>query len=173
MANNQRSLTDFFRQEKVTGVGVGIPSGTSDKIGSGFDKSKAKADAFSNKKSISEAKFDALYNKRFSKAKVKTFFNKKSKLSISKPKANASSKKKSKLSINQSSDLITRDSIDHKENLLRQFDLNGAYGPCIGMTRMARWQRAHCFGLNPPIEIKGLLKDGKVQAECSWYTSLA
>ena len=27
------------------------------------------------------------------------------------------------------------------------------YGPCIGTTRMERWQRAKALGLNPPIEV--------------------
>ena len=27
------------------------------------------------------------------------------------------------------------------------------YGPCIGMTRLERWERAHALGLNPPTEV--------------------
>lgn len=52
--------------------------------------------------------------------------------------------------------------------MLRQFDMNSAYGPCLGMTRMERWERARKFGLNPPKDIETLLKAGKVQLECLW-----
>ena len=27
------------------------------------------------------------------------------------------------------------------------------YGPCIGMTRLERWERAKSLGLNPPTEV--------------------
>ncbi|XP_038875328.1 DNA polymerase delta subunit 4 [Benincasa hispida] len=54
------------------------------------------------------------------------------------------------------------------ENMLRQFDMNMAYGPCLGMTRMARWERACNLGLNPPKDIETLLKARKVQLECLW-----
>ena len=30
------------------------------------------------------------------------------------------------------------------------------YGPCVGMTRLERWERAHAFGLNPPPEVSPL-----------------
>ncbi|KDO48049.1 hypothetical protein CISIN_1g035467mg [Citrus sinensis] len=46
--------------------------------------------------------------------------------------------------------------------------MNMAYGPCIGMSRLARWERAYRLGLNPPKEIEVLLKTRKVQAECLW-----
>ncbi|KAK6289260.1 hypothetical protein POUND7_000801 [Theobroma cacao] len=45
------------------------------------------------------------------------------------------------------------------------FDMNMAYGPCLGITRMARWERAQRLGLNPPKEIENLLKGGKVKLE--------
>ncbi|XP_020234559.1 DNA polymerase delta subunit 4 [Cajanus cajan] len=59
---------------------------------------------------------------------------------------------------------------EHKESevMLRQFDMNMAYGPCIGITRLARWERAQRLGLNPPQEIETLLKGGKVQPESLW-----
>ncbi|ESW31010.1 hypothetical protein PHAVU_002G201200 [Phaseolus vulgaris] len=61
-----------------------------------------------------------------------------------------------------------KDEYDEKETLLRQFDLNIAYGPCVGITRLARWERAQRFGLNPPPEIQSLLKSGNVQTESLW-----
>eukprot|EP01137_Pigoraptor_chileana_P002775 Opistho-2@42082 len=41
--------------------------------------------------------------------------------------------------------------------LLKSFDLDGTFGPCIGITREARWQRAHEAGLNPPEDVRALL----------------
>ncbi|GLT95297.1 hypothetical protein SLE2022_129890 [Rubroshorea leprosula] len=61
-----------------------------------------------------------------------------------------------------------KDDYDQNEQVLRQFDMNMAYGPCLGMTRLARWERAQRLGLNPPKEIKNLLNAGKVQLECLW-----
>ena len=50
--------------------------------------------------------------------------------------------------------------------MLSQFDMNMAYGPCLGITRLARWERSQRLGLNPPKEIENLLKGGKVKLEC-------
>ncbi|CAN6567408.1 unnamed protein product [Malus baccata var. baccata] len=57
---------------------------------------------------------------------------------------------------------------DEQEELLRQFDMNMAYGPCLGMTRLARLERACSLGMNPPKEVENLLKGGKVCSECLW-----
>ncbi|KAF8110061.1 hypothetical protein N665_0088s0072 [Sinapis alba] len=57
---------------------------------------------------------------------------------------------------------------DGKEEMLRQFDMNMAYGPCLGMTRLDRWERALRLGMNPPSEIERLLKTEKVQQDCLW-----
>ncbi|KAJ9131834.1 hypothetical protein P3X46_005252 [Hevea brasiliensis] len=61
-----------------------------------------------------------------------------------------------------------QDDYDKHEEVLRQFDMNMAYGPCLGMTRLARWERAQRLGLNPPEEIECLLKGGKVNSDCLW-----
>lgn len=42
---------------------------------------------------------------------------------------------------------------------LRIWDLTGRFGPCSGMTRLERWERAERFGLDPPQEIKQILDD--------------
>ena len=55
---------------------------------------------------------------------------------------------------------------DEQEKVLSQFDMNMAYGPCLGITRLARLERAQRLGLNPPKEIENLLKGGKVKLEC-------
>ncbi|KAF2288071.1 hypothetical protein GH714_004264 [Hevea brasiliensis] len=64
--------------------------------------------------------------------------------------------------------LVLIDDHDKHEELFRQFDMSMAYGPCLGMIRLARWERAQRLGLNPPIEIEGLMKDGKVNSDCLW-----
>eukprot|EP00244_Chara_vulgaris_P009578 TRINITY_DN4111_c0_g1_i1.p1 TRINITY_DN4111_c0_g1~~TRINITY_DN4111_c0_g1_i1.p1 ORF type:complete len:149 (-),score=11.62 TRINITY_DN4111_c0_g1_i1:180-626(-) len=56
---------------------------------------------------------------------------------------------------------------DDAETFLRQFDLNMAYGPCLGMTRMERWQRAKTLGLNPPEYVRDLLRVGQSD-DCLW-----
>ncbi|OBZ73719.1 DNA polymerase delta subunit 4 [Grifola frondosa] len=38
-------------------------------------------------------------------------------------------------------------------HILRVFDLSYEYGPCIGVTRLERWERADALGLNPPPEV--------------------
>ncbi|CAG8723881.1 24354_t:CDS:2, partial [Racocetra persica] len=43
------------------------------------------------------------------------------------------------------------------EKALQAFDLNYKYGPCVGLKRLDRWERARKFGLNPPTEVKELL----------------
>ncbi|KAF2744204.1 hypothetical protein M011DRAFT_408900 [Sporormia fimetaria CBS 119925] len=43
------------------------------------------------------------------------------------------------------------------DKILREFDLSSHYGPCVGVTRLRRWQRAHRLGLQPPIEVLAVL----------------
>ncbi|XP_067388095.1 DNA polymerase delta subunit 4 isoform X2 [Emydura macquarii macquarii] len=37
--------------------------------------------------------------------------------------------------------------------MLKQFDLSWEYGPCTGITRLQRWERAKSLGLSPPITV--------------------
>ncbi|CAA7265148.1 unnamed protein product [Cyclocybe aegerita] len=58
--------------------------------------------------------------------------------------------------------------------ILRVFDDSYDYGPCVGMTRLERWQRAKKLGFNPPQEVYDILttKQGKEKpeyAECVFY----
>ncbi|KAK0501666.1 DNA polymerase delta, subunit 4-domain-containing protein [Armillaria luteobubalina] len=46
---------------------------------------------------------------------------------------------------------------DKFHEILRIFDLSYEYGPCIGVTRLERWERAAKMGLNPPSEIYDIL----------------
>ncbi|XP_058086775.1 uncharacterized protein LOC131233928 [Magnolia sinica] len=57
---------------------------------------------------------------------------------------------------------------DKHEEVLRQFDMNMAYGPCLGLSRMERWERANNLGLNPPKDVESLLKGGNVAVVCLW-----
>ncbi|XP_037545981.1 DNA polymerase delta subunit 4 [Nematolebias whitei] len=41
---------------------------------------------------------------------------------------------------------------------LKQFDLDWRFGPCSGISRLQRWERAKLHGLNPPEEIRELLQ---------------
>lgn len=49
-----------------------------------------------------------------------------------------------------------------EERLLKEFDMNMKYGPCSGMKRLERWERAVKMGLNPPTEIGNFLKTLKI-----------
>ncbi|NXK68685.1 DPOD4 polymerase, partial [Sylvietta virens] len=41
--------------------------------------------------------------------------------------------------------------------MLRRFDLSWEYGPCTGITRLQRWERAQELGLSPPGAIRDAL----------------
>ncbi|KAK4204742.1 DNA polymerase delta, subunit 4-domain-containing protein [Triangularia verruculosa] len=48
------------------------------------------------------------------------------------------------------------------EKVLRYWDVSSQFGPCVGMTRLRRWQRAERLGLNPPIEVLAVIvKEGR------------
>ncbi|KAG9069303.1 hypothetical protein KI688_010202 [Linnemannia hyalina] len=51
---------------------------------------------------------------------------------------------------------IHQEDISEHEKILRQFDLASKYGPCLGMTRLERWERASLLGLSPPVGVKDL-----------------
>ncbi|KAM9557657.1 DNA polymerase delta subunit 4 [Guaruba guarouba] len=41
--------------------------------------------------------------------------------------------------------------------MLRSFDLAWEYGPCTGITRLQRWERAQALGLSPPDTVRDAL----------------
>ncbi|KAI0485515.1 hypothetical protein F4859DRAFT_471487 [Xylaria cf. heliscus] len=43
------------------------------------------------------------------------------------------------------------------EKILRYWDVSSQYGPCVGVSRLKRWQRADRLGLNPPVEVLAVL----------------
>ncbi|XP_026401821.1 uncharacterized protein LOC113297541 isoform X2 [Papaver somniferum] len=111
-----------------------------------------------------------------SKGDIKGFFRQKKSSGVTKPnnkttKSSSSFSKKAATTLGsdqtQPSALISHGSLDLKE-ILRQFDMNMKYGPCIGMTRLARWERAKNLGMNPPKEIETCLRQAKVGLECLW-----
>ncbi|KAI5813346.1 DNA polymerase delta, subunit 4-domain-containing protein [Pyronema omphalodes] len=57
------------------------------------------------------------------------------------------------------------------EKILRNFDLSSQYGPCIGISRVARWRRAEGLGLKPPMEVLAvaLEKDAEKMAAIDGY----
>ncbi|OBW65199.1 MAG: Uncharacterized protein AUREO_047360 [Aureobasidium pullulans] len=56
---------------------------------------------------------------------------------------------------------VHQQGLDVAEKVLREFDMSGQYGPCIGIARVKRWRRASTLGLNPPLEVLAvLLKEG-------------
>ncbi|KAK3703571.1 hypothetical protein QZH41_006898 [Actinostola sp. cb2023] len=53
--------------------------------------------------------------------------------------------------------------------LLKEFDMTLEYGPCIGITRMERWERADKFGLHPPQIVKDIISkklNDEIYTEC-------
>ncbi|KAF5379649.1 hypothetical protein D9757_009233 [Collybiopsis confluens] len=68
----------------------------------------------------------------------------------------------------------------HAENqnkvhdILRVFDLTSEYGPCYGVSRMDRWERAEALGLHPPPEIRDILmtrqgSEDSAYAQCVFF----
>ncbi|CAN4090958.1 unnamed protein product [Withania somnifera] len=64
--------------------------------------------------------------------------------------------------------LDLQDNYDQNVEVLRQFDMNMVYGPCLGMSRLDRWERAKKLGLNPPTDVERLLRSSKVHSDCLW-----
>ncbi|XP_062512671.1 DNA polymerase delta subunit 4-like isoform X2 [Corticium candelabrum] len=61
--------------------------------------------------------------------------------------------------------------IQHKLNILKEFDHTVEFGPSIGITRLERWERAEAFNLNPPAEVRDIILmhgDDRKFAECLW-----
>ncbi|KAJ3690169.1 hypothetical protein LUZ61_019333 [Rhynchospora tenuis] len=105
---------------------------------------------------------------------IKGFYRQKKKLSGGVTKPSSSSSKKSKnykggasvgaSNTAQTPALVTRSgAIDLKEEYgeeeeaLRQFDMDMKYGPCIGVGRLERWERAAVMGLDPPWHVREVL----------------
>ncbi|CDS11169.1 hypothetical protein LRAMOSA03432 [Lichtheimia ramosa] len=70
---------------------------------------------------------------------------------------------------------IHQEHLSYEEIILRKFDLDYKYGPCVGLTRMERWLRAEKLGLDPPKEVKEFLERGadkeSVLNDACYYSS--
>ncbi|XP_020084365.1 DNA polymerase delta subunit 4-like [Ananas comosus] len=60
------------------------------------------------------------------------------------------------------------DDYGEEEERLRQFDMDMRYGPCIGLGRLQRWERAAAMGLNPPPDVARILQRPSAALECLW-----
>ncbi|XP_057471936.1 uncharacterized protein LOC130760563 [Actinidia eriantha] len=115
---------------------------------------------------------------RGGRGNVKGFFRQRKKSAgIANPKGRKSSPNHSatlRFDVVQPAALISHGSLDltddyhENEEMLRQFDMNMAYGPCLGTTRLARWERASSLGLNPPKDVECLLREPEVRNDCLW-----
>eukprot|EP00892_Ulva_mutabilis_P001519 jgi/Ulvmu1/11368/UM075_0030.1 len=59
-----------------------------------------------------------------------------------------------------------------EQHILEQFDFDTKFGPCCGMTRIERWDRAQRFDLNPPPQVQQILTrlDSADDAQnCIWH----
>ncbi|RYP85591.1 hypothetical protein DL769_000932 [Monosporascus sp. CRB-8-3] len=52
---------------------------------------------------------------------------------------------------------VHQEDLSLAEKVLRYWDVSSQYGPCVGISRIKRWQRAQRLGLNPPIEVLAVL----------------
>lgn len=55
---------------------------------------------------------------------------------------------------------VHQEGLDIGEKVLREWDMSGQYGPCIGIARLKRWKRAKMLGLEPPIEVLAVMLKG-------------
>mmetsp|Transcript_20858 Transcript_20858/g.61714 ORF Transcript_20858/g.61714 Transcript_20858/m.61714 type:complete len:115 (-) Transcript_20858:322-666(-) len=55
---------------------------------------------------------------------------------------------------------------------LKAFDLDPTFGPCAGLTRRERWQRAESLGLNPPPEVWDLLENAGDEHKLSVFAHI-
>ncbi|XP_072955829.1 uncharacterized protein [Typha angustifolia] len=111
---------------------------------------------------------------------IKGFYRQKKKGGVTKPSKKKSSKYTGAASVGAPDPaptpaLIAHGSVDlddeygEEEERLRQFDLDMRYGPCIGLTRLQRWERAAAMGLKPPADVASLLQGSKNPSlDCLW-----
>ncbi|KAI0017740.1 hypothetical protein F4780DRAFT_754218 [Xylariomycetidae sp. FL0641] len=52
---------------------------------------------------------------------------------------------------------VHQEDLSVAEKVLRYWDVSSQYGPCVGISRLKRWQRADRLGLNPPPEVLAVL----------------
>lgn len=59
------------------------------------------------------------------------------------------------------------------EKRLREWDMNTRFGPCMSMTRLARWNRAKQLEMDPPLLIHNVLKAfPELQDKSVWHNRI-
>ncbi|KAG2428011.1 hypothetical protein HXX76_011997 [Chlamydomonas incerta] len=61
------------------------------------------------------------------------------------------------LARSQGEGAVSRADLSQDEQKLRKFDLTTKFGPCAGISRLERWERASKFGLGPPEEVRAII----------------
>ena len=64
-----------------------------------------------------------------------------------------------KSSSSATSDIAPLSPRKEADEILRKFDLQTEFGPCVGLSRLERWQRAQRLGKNPPLTVREILLD--------------
>eukprot|EP00250_Pteridium_aquilinum_P004326 c14542_g1_i1 orf=92-475(+) len=82
--------------------------------------------------------------------------------------ASLGSSKSQPAALISSSGMDLDEEYDDLEETLRQFDMNMRYGPCLGMTRLERWERANKLGMNPPVQVKEIIERVSGAPACLW-----
>ncbi|KAK4544881.1 hypothetical protein LTR36_003785 [Oleoguttula mirabilis] len=71
---------------------------------------------------------------------------------------------------------VHQEGLSVHEKVLREWDMSGQYGPCIGIARLKRWKRANLLGLKPPMEVLAVLlkelEGGEVKAQRAYVDEL-
>ncbi|XP_078149907.1 DNA polymerase delta subunit 4-like isoform X2 [Carex rostrata] len=92
---------------------------------------------------------------------IKGFYRQKKKGGVTKPSTTTSSKKSNSAQtpalVSRSGAIDLKDEYGEEEEVLRQFDMDMKYGPCIGIDRLDRWERAAAMGLHPPPHVRDLI----------------
>ncbi|USW56828.1 Putative DNA polymerase delta, subunit 4 [Septoria linicola] len=52
---------------------------------------------------------------------------------------------------------VHQEDLSTHEKILREWDMQSHYGPCIGIARLKRWKRANMLGLEPPLEVLAVM----------------
>ncbi|CAI7801226.1 unnamed protein product [Closterium sp. NIES-53] len=70
----------------------------------------------------------------------------------------------------QNDDIVAppQEQAEHTERALQLFDMDMAFGPCTGLSRLERWQRANRLGLNPPPHVRALLESASCREDSVW-----
>ncbi|EOA87028.1 hypothetical protein ACJQWK_08485 [Exserohilum turcicum] len=60
---------------------------------------------------------------------------------------------------------VHQEGLSVEDKILREFDMSAHYGPSAGIARLKRWKRAQRLGLEPPLEVLGVLLREQAQED--------